>query len=110
MIIYRSTKLGFLEDVLSNEIEEIIHAEFKHRLNKSVGKAELASWKNSMGYMSTVLSDRAIPDTAGIAIEYCIAPTGKRIDIVISGTDANREHSALIVELKQWSEAGLTSM
>ena len=49
MIVYVSDKLGFKADVLSNRIEEIILASFVSRHDRSVGPAEIRSWKNSLG-------------------------------------------------------------
>ncbi|MBX3114559.1 MAG: DUF2075 domain-containing protein [Fimbriimonadaceae bacterium] len=110
MVVYRSNVKGFLSDILSNQIEEIVHSEFRRRLNKSVGASELASWKNSLQAMSNVLADRDIPGDAGVAIEFCLAPTGRRIDILLSGVDKQNQLNALIIELKQWSDAEVTSM
>ena len=46
MIVYLANKTQFREDILSNRIEEIVHESFQGALGKSVGAAELASWKN----------------------------------------------------------------
>lgn len=54
--------------------------------------------------MYRILIDNEIPDNCGIAIEYNIPLTSKRIDFIISGYDESRLNSAVIVELKQWQE------
>ena len=51
MIVYLAEKSQFLEDVDSNKIEERILAEFKRTYRRSVGESEVASWRNSMGFM-----------------------------------------------------------
>jgi len=109
MIVYVSDKLGFKADVLSNRIEEIILASFVSRHDRSVGPSEIRSWKNSLGYMDRVLGDAGIPDDAGVGIEYGIPNSGKRIDFVLTGTNAERQKTAVIVELKQWSDATVTN-
>ena len=48
-----------------------------------------------------VLSDAQIPDNAGVAIEYNIPQTSKRVDFIISGYDDTGSPNAVVVELKQ---------
>ena len=104
MIIYNGTKLSFSESVIDQEIADILNNAIYEKMHRKTGKSELESWKNSMNYMFIALNDDAIPDDAGIAIEYNIPQTSKRVDFIISGYDANKKDSAIIVELKQWSE------
>lgn len=54
--------------------------------------------------MHTVLVDPEIPNNAGIAIEYNIPQTGKRVDFIVSGMDDSNLPNAVVIELKQWSE------
>ena len=60
MIVYHVNKARFPEGILSNRIEEAVHESFQHQLGKSVGASELASWKNSLRRMDTVLEDAGI--------------------------------------------------
>ena len=61
-----------------------------------------------MMYMSNVLEDKGIPENTGVAIEYKIPQTSKRIDFILTGTNDKKKSTAVIVELKQWSDAKLT--
>ncbi|WP_300459907.1 DNA/RNA helicase domain-containing protein [Desulfobacula sp.] len=61
-----------------------------------------------MMYMSNILEDGGIPDDTGVAIEYKIPQTSKRVDIILTGIDEHNKSAAVIVELKQWSDAKLT--
>lgn len=54
--------------------------------------------------MYRILVDNDIPDNCGVAIEYNIPLTSKRIDYIISGYDESNINSAIIIELKQWEE------
>jgi len=110
MIVYLETKAAFREDILSNRIEEKVLESFKGVLGKSVGKSELASWKNSLPYMDRVLEDPEIPNDTGIAIEFNIPQTGKRVDFILTGKRDDGQRTAVIVELKQWSEVEATGM
>ena len=55
--------------------------------------------------MAKVLQDEEIPPDAGVAIEYQLPQSSKRIDFVITGEDATARTKVVIVELKQWSES-----
>ena len=104
MIVYQSTKLGFLEDA-SNGIEDIVRNRVKEKLNINiqVGSSEYNSWKNSLGdAMYKVMQTDKIPDDSGVAIEYSIPRTKNRIDFIITGEDAEGKEKVVIIELKQW--------
>ena len=58
-----------------------------------------------MMYMNNVLNDSSIPNNSGIAIEFKIPYTSKRIDFIITGRDNQKRNVAIIIELKQWTEA-----
>ena len=51
------------------------------------------------------MRDLAIPDLAGVAIEYIVPNTQKRVDFIITGLDQQDNEHVVIVELKQWGEA-----
>jgi len=107
MIVYSATKKEFSEDILSNQIEKKILSSFVRETGHSTGKSEVASWQNSMRYMDTVISDSEIPDDVGVAIEYKIPQTSKRIDFILTGTNKENIKTAILIELKQWSD-GIT--
>lgn len=108
MIIYQSTKESFINDVISNNIENVIHDFFKLKLGQSTTIGEINSWKNSMQYMNNVLIDNEIPNDAGVIIEYQIPQTSKRIDFILTGQDDKENNYAVLIELKQWSESQMT--
>ncbi len=107
MIVYSGLKIDFLsaveEDSIATEIERNIY-EKMHR--KSV-QSEFRSWENSLEYMYKVLNDSDIPSDAGIAIEYNIPQTSKRVDFIISGYDEKRDPNVIIIELKQWDKVNV---
>jgi len=106
MIVYQSTKLGFLNDA-SNGIEDVVRARVKEKLNIDiqVGSSEYNSWKNSLGdAMYKVMQTDKIPDDSGVAIEYSIPRTKNRIDFIITGEDEYGKEKVVIIELKQWTD------
>ncbi|MFH1407941.1 MAG: DUF2075 domain-containing protein [Patescibacteria group bacterium] len=110
MIVYSSNKKDFLNDVLAGQVEKQILTSFVRELGHTTGKREVDSWRNSMPYMSNVINDSSIPDDAGIAIEYKIPQTCKRIDFIITGANSENRKVAVIIELKQWSTAEITDL
>jgi len=110
MIVYQTTKRGFLEDS-SNGIEDIIRLNVKQKLNIDVkpGSGEYESWRNSLGNaMNHVMNTSRIPDDSGVAIEYSIPRSKNRIDFIITGQDENNKEKVIIIELKQWTDIQLT--
>jgi len=108
VIVYSSTKSEFRQDVRDNRIENLILDAYQRNLGHSTSKSEIESWKNSMMYMSNILEDDGIPANTGVAIEYIIPQTSKRIDFILTGTNENKNSAAVIIELKQWSDVKLT--
>ncbi len=104
MIVYDGTKSNFLSSVENGTIAEEVESRVLARMGRHTGKSEFNSWQNSMIHMHMVLSDTQIPDNAGVAIEYNIPQTSKRVDFIISGYDDNHRPNAVVIELKQWEE------
>lgn len=102
MIVYSATKEKFMEDVVRNQIDDRICEAMVRETGHNVGPSERRSYRNSMQYMRNVIDDSGIPNDVGIAIEYTIPQTAKRIDFIITGFDEDNQKNALIVELKQW--------
>ena len=103
MIIYQASKSQFLHHALRDDIEDIVSRQFRSATGHGVGPSEIQAWKHSLLEMAKVLQDEEIPDDAGVAIEYQLPQTSKRIDFVITGEDAAARTKVIIVELKQWS-------
>lgn len=108
MIIYQATKREFLAHALSDEIEDVVSRHYQNATGARAGSSEVQSWKHSLVQMEKVLRDEEIPADVGVAIEYQLPLSRKRIDFVISGTDEAGISKAIIVELKQWSAARLS--
>lgn len=108
MIVYQSTKSAFVVDALDRDIEEIVQRAYTRRTGASVAPGEFRAWRESLVHMARVLRDEQIPPDCGVAIEYRIPQTAKRVDFIITGRDEAGSDSVIIVELKQWSKACLT--
>jgi len=110
VLVYASTKTEFLNDVRTDTIDDQILASFRRHLGHSAGKSEVTSWRNSMLYMSQVLADDQIPGNSGVAIEYTLPQSKKRIDFILTGMGQNQQATAIIIELKQWENVKATRM
>ena len=109
MIVYEATKQLFIEDVIQDKIEENIDRKFYEKMGYHTSQSERNAWNNSMQYMMKVLIDNNIPYNVGIAVEYKIPNTSKRVDFIITGKDEKLNNTAIIIELKQWTEAKIVS-
>ncbi len=108
MIVYQSTKENFLKDVSDRNIEDIVLNWVKDKLKINVGTNEIRSWSSSLGEMFHILNDDEIPSDSGVAIEYRIPQTSKRIDFILTGEDENKVEQVILVELKQWDKVQMT--
>ena len=104
MIIYDGLKRDFLKDVENDTIAITIRQTILEKMGRHPSESEDNAWNNSMNYMYKLLTDEEIPSDAGIAIEYNIPQTAKRVDFMISGYDNQNKPGMVIIELKQWSE------
>ena len=104
MLIYDGTKADFLTSVERDTIALEIEKNIYEKIKRHTARSEFRAWENSMEYMYKVLNDREIPENAGVAIEYNIPQTAKRVDFLISGYGTKKEGNVVLIELKQWDE------
>lgn len=102
MIVYEASKQEFLDHVDKDVLVKHILDRFEMKIGRT-SESEIRSWDNSMLHMYRVLNDPTIPNDAGVAIEYQVPNTSKRVDFLLSGHDGDKD-SVVIVELKQWSK------
>ena len=108
MIIYRSSKSGFLKDTRSCAIVEKLLQNFEAREGRRASPGEERAWQSSLQFVANALDDEDIPDDAGVAVEYQIPSCSKRVDVLLSGFDAEKRANLVVIELKQWSETAAT--
>ena len=105
MLVYRGTKGQFVQDVLEQRLADKVKAVIAQKMHRTTQESEYRSWENSMPYMKDALELSGVPDDCGIAIEYNIPLTSKRVDFIVSGYDIQGAPHADVVELKQLSKA-----
>lgn len=104
MIVYDGIKTDFLKSVENDTIAVTIENNIYTMMKRHTAQNEFRSWENSLEYMYKVLNDNAIPDNSGIAIEYNIPQTSKRVDFIVIGYDKEEKPNVIIIELKQWDK------
>lgn len=108
MIVYQADKTEFLRDYDERDIEDVIHAKYQAATSRKVAGAEIRSWRESLGYIARVLRDPAIADDIGVAVEFILPQTAKRIDVILAGHADDGSRRLVVVELKQWSSVDAT--
>lgn len=104
MIVYDGNKTDFLDRMAAGTLVDEIEQRILDRMGRHTAKNEIRSWENSWKEMYIVMNDPEIPEDAGVAIEYNIPQTSKRVDFLISGFDEQQKAGVIIVELKQWDD------
>ncbi len=104
MIIYSGCKADFMNEVVEDTIAYSIRDSIQEKMHRKTGEAEFRSWVNSLEYMYKVLNDDGIPQNSGIAIEYNLPNTAKRVDFLVSGYDKEHAANVVVIELKQWEK------
>ena len=95
MIVYDGIKTDFLNSVENDTIAVTIENNIYNLMKRHTAQNEFRSWENSLEYMYKVLNDKEIPDDAGVAIEYNIPQTSKRVDFILTGYNETQNPSEL---------------
>ena len=104
MIVYDGIKKDFINSVENDTIAGEIRDRILQKMGRHTPENEFKSWVHSMEYMYKAMNDPEIPSDAGVAIEFNIPQTAKRVDFMISGYDESGNPGMVIIELKQWSK------
>ena len=104
MLVYSGIKTDFLNSVEEGTIATDIKNTIYEKMGRKTQDSEFRSWENSLQSMYIVMNDPQIPGNSGVAIEYNIPQTAKRVDFIVSGYDKSDNPSVVIIELKQWQE------
>lgn len=110
MLAYTATKQVFSDDVKFNRIEKKILEAMGRVYRADKITSEVRSWQNSMQYVRNVLDDDLIPGDSGVAIEFKIPLSQKRVDFILTGKNRDHQKTAIIIELKQWDAVERTNV
>ena len=98
MIVYQASKLEFLEDVYKDRIAK--------KIKEKIGRAnEKESWIDTSNYMERILRDSIFPNNITVALELILYNTQLRVDFIITGLNAERKNTIIVMEFKRWESA-----
>lgn len=108
MIIYESTRRGFIADVESKRLQGKLEQGFT---TKTGGvPADKRVWESEYSDFAWDLREADVADDVQVAVEFHLSGAGRfRLDVVLGGHGEGRDR-ALIVELKGWEEAEATAI
>jgi DUF2075 family protein len=109
MHLYEGTSLAFVEDATLSRIGDKIAASFFDHFRYRAPASEVASWKNSLRAMADTV-DYAHLNDHGVIVEWQLPLSSRRLDVLITGRDAEGQASSVIVELKQWDQVFPTTV
>jgi hypothetical protein len=99
----------FCHGVKTNRLFVTLETAYRDAMGCSVGRAERDSWNASLPRLSGLLELCEIPESVLVGLEVRIPYYSERIDAVLYGHNAANQASVILLELKQWSEIGLSS-
>jgi DUF2075 family protein len=103
MLLYKGTAASFVEETCFNRIVETMIGASLEVFGRRPGPSEIHSWQNSLRMMALVTERMAIADS-GVAVEYQLPGTSRRLDVMYTGHNGAGNPQAVIVELKQWEK------
>ncbi|MBI3298145.1 MAG: hypothetical protein HYZ75_08275 [Elusimicrobia bacterium] len=108
MIIYQSSKAGFINDVDQNALAPRLKSAFQEKTGSIPSDSRV--WADEYSRFSTALRNAAVEDDVQVAIEYHISAAGRfRIDVLLAGNDGTTDNG-IILELKAWDTAGFSTI
>ncbi|HET8870989.1 MAG TPA: hypothetical protein VFM48_11105, partial [Aquabacterium sp.] len=84
VIVYQANKRQFIQDTFHNDIEFVLSQQYLRTTGRQAAPAEFKAWQNSLFEVGEVLKDDGIPDDMGVALEYTVPQTSKRIDVLLT--------------------------
>lgn len=132
MDLWHGSLSDFVRSAQSGSLSGDMAGQFVKLHRYSANTAEVRSWDNSLAALARAVhplgrldagvaitatatgavgpamttAERAI-SPAGVVVEYHLPLTGKRVDVIVTGHDATKQPGAVVLELKQWSQAAL---
>lgn len=103
MQLYAGRTAEFVRDATHNAIAQRLAEAFLAHYRYRPGDGEFHSWQNSLRALSSVIEAGRLHDN-GILLEYQLPLSSLRLDALLTGSSGQRQR-AVIVELKQWSQA-----
>jgi uncharacterized protein len=107
--LYQGSTHQFIADATQARLASRLSDRFFHEFRYRPAPSEVTSWRNSLGALASVLQLADLTDQ-GILVELKLPLSSKRLDVLITGSNQTTGDSAVIIELKQWTEVGRSNI
>lgn len=104
MYLYSGSSTQFIDDAMQSRIADLLRAAFIKHNHHNPQQGEYQAWQNSLFRLAVSFKNASLTKH-GVVLEYQLPPTSMRLDCLITGVDDDNRESAVIIELKQWSQA-----
>jgi DUF2075 family protein len=104
MRLYSGTTQSLVDDTLKDRVAQKLSEAFFYHFRYNPPPSEVTAWRNSLRAISDVFQVANMRDH-GVLLEFQLPHTSKRLDCLVTGYDASRNSSAVIIELKQWERS-----
>jgi uncharacterized protein len=104
MQLYVGSSSAFITDATRNEIARKLKTAFLDTFHYNPSPQEIRSWQNSLLQMAVTLQVGGMDDQ-GVLLEYQLPLSSRRLDVMVTGENAEGHAQSVIVELKQWDNA-----
>jgi DUF2075 family protein len=102
--LYAGSTSDFITDAVQHRVAEKLGDSYYEYFRFRASASEFASWQNSLTALTSHLQYAGLRDQ-GIALELQLPLASARLDALLTGADATGRERAVIVELKQWTNA-----
>jgi DUF2075 family protein len=107
--LYQGSTRRFIGDATQARLATILSDRFFDEFRYQPPKSEVTAWRNSLGALAHVLQVGDLTDQ-GILVELKLPLSSKRLDVMLTGAHPERGDSAVIIELKQWTDVGRSNI
>lgn len=107
MRLFAGSSTAFINLNLNNQIAAFLKEEFFKQIGHNPSPSEVMSWRNSLLRVALVFQAANLTDN-GVFVEYQLPLSSRRIDIMITGKDSDKNKNSVIIELKQWEKCVLS--
>lgn len=90
---------------VEGQLAQLLTENYQHKHHHLPQPGEVRSWERSIPALANALVEAGLGEVE-VLLEYGLPLTSKRADVILAGIHPTTgEHSYVVVELKQWSEA-----
>src|SRR5438876_10431768 len=109
MRLYSGSVHDFATALSAGTLVPAMEHQFAQQMLYRPSPSEITSWANSLPVLGGDLTGAGL-QKASIVLEYMLPLSSKRLDAIVLGQDQDGLGNAVVIELKQWRRAEITSV